>query len=338
MRPDESGAREEGGGAIGSPLSVSLRHSVSSSPPCSTLRLAMLPWRKSKFVLVEDEAASKPKSPGAGLTCHALLSSLLHSCPYLLPDCPLRWLGGVFRSRRHKVELNRDQPVYSVRYLGSAVTIAAKGDGCTQDAVAKIWARSDYGEQSVKTKLSVGPHGVRVGKTPGHLYSLNRVTYCAADPHRPKIFAWIYRHQVKNKAVVLRCHAVLLARAEKARALAASLLQNAAAALSEFKRLKRRSDFRHCRQQLLGEGAVPLVPLRRLLNGQCHYRPPDDRPSAAGRLCPIAEEEEEEEEEPGRDLSCSDNGRSCEATPDPATPPFPPPGSCGRILKTAGSI
>ncbi|KAL2103824.1 hypothetical protein ACEWY4_000692 [Coilia grayii] len=265
----------------------------------------MLPWRRSKFVLVKDEekSSSKPKSLGAGLTYHSLLSSLLHSCPDLRPDCPLHWLAGVFQSKRQKVELNREEPAYNVRYLGSAITVLAKGDACVREAVAKIWQHSNYGEQSLKLKLSVGPHGIRMGadaagrKKPSHLFSLSRITYCAAEAHRPKIFAWIYRHQVKNKAVVLRCHAVLLAKPEKAHALALSLLQNAASSFSEFKRLKRQSDFRHCRQQLLGEGIVPLAPRRRILNGQCHYQPPADKPSSATRLCSITEEEEEEEEE-----------------------------------------
>ncbi|KAG7520244.1 FAM43B [Solea senegalensis] len=261
----------------------------------------MLPWKRNKFVLVEEEAKNKTNSLGTGFTYHSILSSLLRSCPDLLPDCPFNWVGSIFHTKRQKVELNKEEPVYNVRYLGSVVTIMAKGDGCTQDAVAKIWARSNYGEQSVKMRLTVGPQGIRMSvdkygkKKPLHLYSLNRITYCTADPCRPKILAWIYRHQVKNMAVVLRCHAVLLSKPEKAQAISHSLYQIATSAFSEFKRLKRQSDFRHCQQQLLGEEAVPLMPLRRLLNGQCHYRPPADNPGSATRLCSITEEDEEEE-------------------------------------------
>ncbi|XP_028308107.1 protein FAM43B [Gouania willdenowi] len=263
----------------------------------------MLPWRRNKFVLVDDEAKTKPKSFGTGLTYHSILSSLLRSCPDLLPECPFDWVGSIFHTKRQKVELNKEEPVYNVRYLGSVVTITAKGDGCTQEAVAKIWTRSNYGDQSVKMRLTVGPQGIRMGgdksgkKKPIHLYSLNRITYCAADPCRPKILAWIYRHQVKNMAVVLRCHAVLVSKAEKAQAIAHSLYENTTSAFSQFKRLKRQSDFRHCQQQLLGEDAVPLMPLRRLLNGQCHYRPPADNPGSTTRLSSITEEEEDEENE-----------------------------------------
>ncbi|XP_046896400.1 protein FAM43B [Hypomesus transpacificus] len=263
----------------------------------------MLPWRRSKFVLVENEAKTKPKSLGAGLTYHSILSSLLRSCPDLLPDYPFDWLGNVFQHKRQKVELNKEDPTYNVRYLGSIVTITAKGDGCTQEAVAKIWTRSNYGEQSIKMRLTVGAQGIRMSadksgkKKPTHLYSLNRITYCTSDPYRPKILAWIYRHQVKNKAVVLRCHAVLVTKSEKARAIANKLYQTSTSAFSEFKRLKRQSDFRHCQQELLGDEVVPLMPLRRQLNGQCYYRPPADHAGIAPRLYPITEEEEETEEE-----------------------------------------
>ncbi|CAL8251124.1 unnamed protein product [Arctogadus glacialis] len=263
----------------------------------------MLPWRRSKFVLVEDQAKSKAKSlGGAGLTYHSILSSLLHSCPDLLPDFPLNWVSSLFQTKRQKVELNKEEPVYNARYLGSVVTITAKGSGCTQEAVGKIWTRSNYGEQSLKMRLTVGPQGLRMSpdkrKKPTHVYSLDRITCCAADPCRPKILAWVYRHRVKNMAVVLRCHAVLLSRSEKARRVARSLDRNATAAFGEFKRLKRQSDFRHRQQLLLGEDAVPLMPIRRLLNGQCHYRPPADSPAgSSARLAPIAEEEEEGEGE-----------------------------------------
>lgn len=262
----------------------------------------MLPWKRNKFVLVGDECKRKAKS----LTYQSILSSLLRSCPDLLPDCPLDWAGSIFHTKRQKVELNKEEPVYDVRYLGSVVTITAKGDGCTQEAVAKIWTRSNYGEQSVKMRLTVGPQGIRMSadksgkKKPVHMYSLDRITYCSPDPGRPKILAWIYRHQVKNMAVVLRCHAVSVSKSQKARAIAQSLYQNATSAFGEFKRLKRQSDFRHCQQQLLGEEAVPAMPLRRRLNGQCHYRPPADRGEVASRLFSIAEEDEEDEEEPKR--------------------------------------
>ncbi|XP_051515624.1 protein FAM43B-like [Myxocyprinus asiaticus] len=298
----------------------------------------MLPWKRNKFVFVENETKSKPKSLGAGLTYHSLLSTLLHSCPDLVPDGPFHWLGNVFHSKCQKVELNKEEPTYNVRYLGSAVTILAKGEDCTQEAVAKIWTRSNFGEQCAKMKLTVSPHGIRMGadkggkKKPVHLYSLNRITYCTADPFRPKIFAWIYRHQVKNKAIVLRCHAVLLAKAEKARALALSLYQTSMSAFTEFKRLKRQSDFRHCQQQLLGEDIVPIMPLRRLLNGQCHYQPQAEKPGSATRLSSIAEEEEEDEDER------LGNVETMTTTTNSSTPSLYPEKDLGKILNRLDEV
>lgn len=267
----------------------------------------MLPWRRSKFVLVEGERKGKGgvggggKSLGPGLSYASLLSGLVRSCPDLLPQCPLGRLGSVFRSKRQKVELNRDDPTYTVWYLGNAVTLQAKGEGCTDEAVEKIWAKSDFGGSSTKMKLTLGPHGIRMSpcekgpRRPGHAYLLHRITCCVADRRHPKVFAWVYRHQVKNKAVVLRCHAVLVSRAEKAHAMALLLYQTSRSAFSEFKRLKRQNDARRLQQQLLGEAIVPWVPLRKLLNGKCPYRPPPERNRSAPRLSAIREEEEEDE-------------------------------------------
>ncbi|KAM9370383.1 protein FAM43B [Phaethornis superciliosus] len=261
----------------------------------------MLPWRRSKFVLVENDRKCKGKSLGPGLSYAALLAGFLRSCPDLFPDCPLGKLGSVFRGKRQKVELNKEDPTYTVRYLGNAVTLQAKGEGCTEEAVSKIWAKSDGGAGGAKMKLTLGPQGIRMSpcekgtRRPGHSYLLHRITYCTADLRHPKIFAWVYRHQVKNKAVVLRCHAVLLPKAAKARAMALLLYQTSSAAFNEFKRLKRQNDFRHVQQQLLGESIGPWAPpLRRLLNAKCPYRPPPERTRSAPRLSSILEEEEEE--------------------------------------------
>uniref|UniRef100_A0ACB8EE18 Protein fam43b n=1 Tax=Sphaerodactylus townsendi TaxID=933632 RepID=A0ACB8EE18_9SAUR len=261
----------------------------------------MLPWRRSKFVLVEAERKAKGKSLGPGLSYASLLSGLVRSCPDLLPQCPLGRLGSVFCSRRQKVELNREDPTYTVWYLGNAVTLQAKGEGCTEEAVAKIWAKSDYGGGGTKMKLTLGPHGIRMSpcekgpRRPGHAYLLHRITYCGADRGHPKVFAWVYRHQVKNKAVVLRCHAVLVSKAEKAHAMARLLYQTSRSAFNEFKRLKRQNDARRLQQQLLGEAIVPWVPLRKILNCKCPYRPPPERNRSTPRLSAIREEEEEEE-------------------------------------------
>lgn len=277
----------------------------------------MLPWRRSKFVLVEDgERKGKGKSLGPGLSYTSLLSTFVRSCPDLWPECPLERLGSVFRSKRQKVELNKEDPTYTVLYLGNAVTLQAKGEGCTDSAVDKIWAKSEYGGRSTKMKLTLGPHGIRMSPSekgacrPSHAYLLHRITYCVADSRHPKVFTWVYRHQVKNKAVVMRCHAVLVSKAEKAHAMALLLYQTSHSAFNEFKRLKRQNDSRHLQQQLLGEAIIPLVPLRKLLNCKCPYRPPVERNRSAPRLSSIQEEEEEEEGKADEENLCTSKGPS----------------------------
>ncbi|XP_078497179.1 protein FAM43B [Lissotriton helveticus] len=263
----------------------------------------MLSWKRSKFVLVEEEPKSKEKSPT--VTYMSILSSFMHSCPGLLPECRLERLGSVFKTKHQKVELNKEDPTYSVCYLGNAITLHAKGEGCTQEPVEKIWAKSDFGCSSSRMRLTLGLHGIRM--TPSekgtnqlsHAYQLHRITYCATNARHPKVFAWIYRHQAKNKAVVLRCHAVLVSREEKARTMARLLAEAAIMAFSDFKRLKRQSDARHAQQQLLGDMAVPRQPLRKVLNGKNTYHPTACR--STPQLSSILEEEEEDGKEASPD-------------------------------------
>ncbi|XP_061739906.1 protein FAM43A [Nerophis ophidion] len=274
----------------------------------------MLPWKKSKLELIEEDKPSKQKGYAVSLN-YAALASFAKSCP----ESALYRVGSMFKSKRRKVKITGDDPTYTVLYLGNATTIQSKGDGCTDAAVAKIWAKSDAGKSGTKMRLTVSSQGVRMvhvddkAGRPGHLYLLHRITYCVADPRLPKVFAWIYRHEMKHKAVMLRCHAVLVSRPEKAKAVALLLYQTSAAALAEFKRLKRRDDARHQQQQLIGERSVPLVPLRKLLNAQCCYKPPVERSRSAPKLGSITEdplgeeqEEEEEEEEEATHFECED--------------------------------
>ncbi|XP_055977255.1 protein FAM43A [Sorex fumeus] len=275
----------------------------------------MLPWKKHKFELLAEappRQASKPKGYAVSLH-YSALSSLARACP----EGALSRVGSMFRSKRKKLHITSEDPTYTVLYLGNATTIQARGDGCTDLAVGKIWSKSEAGRQGTKMKLTVSAQGIRMVhaeeralRRPGHLYLLHRVTYCVADARLPKVFAWVYRHELKHKAVMLRCHAVLVSKPEKAQAMALLLYQTSANALAEFKRLKRRDDARHQQQELVGAHTIPLVPLRKLLlHGPCCYKPPVERSRSAPKLGSITEdllgeqqeqalqEEEEEEEE-----------------------------------------
>ncbi|XP_065267322.1 protein FAM43A [Emys orbicularis] len=271
----------------------------------------MLPWRRNKFELLAEEPRqpSKPKGYAVRLHCSAL-GSLARACP----EGALHRVGSMFRSKRRKFRVTSEDPTYTVLYLGNAATLQAKGEGCTDLAVGKIWAKSEAGRQGAKMKLTVGAQGIRMAhaeergpRRPGHLYLLHRVTYCVADPRLPRVFAWIYRHELKHKAVMLRCHAVLVSRPEKARAMALLLYQTSAAALAEFRRLKKRDDARHQQQQLVGEQSIPLVPLRKLLPGRSCYKPPVERSRSAPKLGSITEDLlGEAQEERARPFECED--------------------------------
>lgn len=271
----------------------------------------MLPWKRSKVELVAGEARRQSKPKGYAVSVHySALTSLARACP----ESALHRVGSMFRSKRRKFRVTSEDPTYTVLYLGNATTIQSKGEGCTDLAVCKIWSKSEAGRQGTKMKLTISAQGIRMAhaedkglRRPGHLYLLHRVTYCVADPRLPRVFAWIYRHELKHKAVMLRCHAVLVSKPEKAKAMALLLYQTSATALAEFRRLKKRDDARHQQQQLVGEQSIPLVPLRKLLNGQCCYKPPVERSRSAPKLGSITEDLlGEEQEERAMHYDCED--------------------------------
>ncbi|XP_026881515.1 protein FAM43A-like [Electrophorus electricus] len=242
-----------------------------------------------------EHAEGKCPKPWTGLALTSFAKS--H------PENALNRLGGMFRWKKKTLNISSDDPTYSVIYLGNSTTIQAKGEGCTDVAIRKIWNKSEMGRNGTKMRLTISSHGIRMvhvnekAKKPGHLYLLHRVTYCVADPRLPKIFAWIYRHEIKHKAVLLRCHAVLVSKPEKAKAMALLLYQTSKTSLAEFQRLKRREDARHQQQFLTGERTVPLLPMRKLMNGQCLYKPSVERSRSAPKLCSITEDSVGEEEE-----------------------------------------
>ncbi|KAM5292959.1 protein FAM43A [Ctenodactylus gundi] len=325
----------------------------------------MLPWKKHKFELLAEAPARQAAKPkGYAVSLHySALGSLARACP----EGALSRVGSMFRSKRRKLRITSEDPTYTVLYLGNATTLQARGDGCTDLAVGKIWSKSEAGRQGTRMRLTVSAQGIRMvhaeeraPRRPGHLYLLHRVTYCVADARLPRVFAWVYRHELRHKAVMLRCHAVLVSKPEKAQAMALLLYQTSANALAEFKRLKRRDDARHQQQELVGAHTVPLMPLRKLLlHGPCCYKPPVERSRSAPKLGSITEdllgeqqeqelqeddEEDEEEEEPPEgclEEAAADEDRGGEGDPIPEQPEAPGEAlvalhyRCGDLLDTA---
>ncbi|XP_075912409.1 protein FAM43A-like isoform X3 [Petromyzon marinus] len=177
----------------------------------------------------------------------------------------------MFTRRRQVFEITGEEPCFPVAYLGSAPTYAAKGIPATSHAVARVWTRSQHGTIGTRMILTVSAQGLRLcpvttttttattasatttGTTqqqpPSHLYQVSRVTWCSApDPARPCLLLWVYRHEGRHKAVVLRCHAALARGPAQARAAAAAARQAARDGLAEFCRGKRLSDARSGRQ------------------------------------------------------------------------------------------
>ncbi|KAM7106685.1 LOW QUALITY PROTEIN: protein FAM43A [Ciconia maguari] len=272
----------------------------------------MLPWKRSKVELVAGEARRQSKPKGYAVSVHySALTSLARACP----ESALHRVGSMFRSKRRKFRVTSEDPTYTVLYLGNATTIQSKGEGCTGPAVCKIWSKSEAGRQGTKMKLTISAQGHPHGPTPrtrgcagpATSYLLHRVPTAWPTPRLPRVFAWIYRHELKHKAVMLRCHAVLVSKPEKAKAMALLLYQTSATA-AEFRRLKKRGRrARHQQQQAGGEQSIPLVPLRKRLNGACCYKPPVERSRSAPKLGSITEDLlGEEQEERAMHCDCED--------------------------------
>ncbi|XP_070539339.1 protein FAM43A-like [Ptychodera flava] len=216
----------------------------------------------------------------------------------------------IFKRKKQQLTIMGEDPTYVVNYLGNAPTLQSKGEGCCDEPVSKIWQKSKQGKHSRKVKITITPRGLRLdfverlSKGPAaQFYLLHRMSYCVADRNNQKIFAWVYRHELKRKAVELRCHAVLCNKTEKAKAMALCLYQVFRISFVDFKRERRDRERRDMGQRK--DPYKPALPQRRILNGTSKFRPPLDRTRSAPRLGAIREdrireEEEEEEEEEGQ--------------------------------------
>lgn len=128
-------------------------------------------------------------------------------------------------------------------------------------------------------------------------YWANRLTYCSAPVHFPRIFCWVYRHEGRRLRHELRCHAVLCASSVIAKRLEEQLRHSLALALAEFKRDK--LSRQNARLSLVNSVYDnPTIPRRKILlsTGSHNYRPPLERCKSAPKLTIIEENLEEAEE------------------------------------------
>lgn len=206
--------------------------------------------------------------------------------------------------KKRSVTITEYDPTYKVVYLGNVMTAWAKGEGCTDKPLATLW--KNYCQSSkadVSMKVTVCNSGLKaVTKEHGLTeYWANRITFCAAHPHYPRIFCWVYRHEGKKLKQELRCHAVLCSKEEYALTMSGKLQQKLTQALQEFRREKlSRQKARLSLANCVYDN--PSLPRRKILlsTGTANYRPPLERSKSAPKLGAIEENvvAEEVEETP----------------------------------------
>ncbi|XP_022908112.1 uncharacterized protein [Onthophagus taurus] len=197
-------------------------------------------------------------------------------------------------------DITEPDPTYKVAYLGNVVTGWAKGDGCVEKPLATLWRNyTQSSRPDVRMQLTVSGGGLKATTKDHGLteYWANRLTFCAAPQHFPRLFCWVYRHEGRRLRHELRCHAVLCSSSQVARQIEMKLKQSLALALAEFKRDKiNRQNARLSLVNSVYEN--PTMPRRKILlsTGGQNYRPPLERSKSAPKLTIIEENLEETEE------------------------------------------
>ncbi|XP_022247629.1 protein FAM43A-like [Limulus polyphemus] len=202
---------------------------------------------------------------------------------------------------KKSLSITEYDPTYKVIYLGNVVTPWAKGENCVEKPLSTLWKNyCSNVKQEINMKVTVCSSGIKaVTKEHGLTeYWANRITFCTHNPHYPRVFCWVYRHEGRRMKQELRCHAVLCTKDEKAQTMAIQLNQKLSATLQEFRREKLS---RQKARLSLANTAVdhPSLPRRKqlLITGTINFRPPMERSRSAPKLTSIDEIEEELEEE-----------------------------------------
>lgn len=196
--------------------------------------------------------------------------------------------------------ISQPDPTYKVAYLGNVVTGWAKGDGCVEKPLATLWRNyTQSSRPDVRMQLTVSGGGLKATTRDHGLteYWANRLTTCAAPPHFPRLFCWVYRHEGRRLRHELRCHAVLCPSASVARQIEEKLKDSLTLALNEFRRDK--ISKQNARLSLINSMYEnPTIPRRKILlaTGSTNYRPPLERSKSAPKLTSIEENLEETEE------------------------------------------
>ncbi|VEN52386.1 unnamed protein product [Callosobruchus maculatus] len=213
----------------------------------------------------------------------------------------IKRLLNVIRLKKYAcATISRPDPTYKVAYLGNVITGWAKGEGCFDKPLTTLWRNyTQSSRPDVRMQLTVCGGGLRA-TTKDHgitEYWSHRLTACTAPEQYPRLFCWIYRHEVRRMKHELRCHAVLCSTAAVAKQIEEELKQSIALALLEFKRDKlSRQNARLSLVNSVYEN--PTLPRRKILlsTGPHNYKPPLERSKSAPKLTSIEEIIEEEDE------------------------------------------
>ncbi|XP_022243879.1 protein FAM43A-like [Limulus polyphemus] len=215
---------------------------------------------------------------------------------------------------KRSISINEYDSTYKAVYLGNVVTPWGKGDTYVDMALATLWSNYHTNvKQDIYMTLTVCNSGLKAMTKEYGLteYWANRITYCVAHPHYPRVFCWVYRHATYRLNQELRCHAILCGKEEKAQIMVNQLNLKLTDALQEFRREK--LSRQKTRLSVTNSASVlPTMPRRKqlLITGTTNFRPPLGRVRSAPKLSSIEELEEEEEDDEDsefEDLLASDS-------------------------------
>ncbi|XP_033103993.1 protein FAM43A-like [Anneissia japonica] len=226
-------------------------------------------------------------------------------------------VANVFKRTKQKFTVTPEDPIYNIRYLGNVRTLVAKGEGCTESAVRKLWKKTNQGKKSAKIKLTISAKGLKLEglnrdrQSMAQLYQIHRISHRCVDQNFTRVFCWVYRHERKHKQVELRVHAAICSKQEKAEEVFSILQQICNSSFADYKKEKRdRERITEQTNSIVSLEHLPSVPLRRRLNTRSNFLPPLETSRNAPKLGLLCEEDEDVEQDilaEKYDNSLSDN-------------------------------